>query len=150
MDGERPMTGKAPVSSWRKEDDLRPGSKIERPTTGISRPQTRQERPVSRRGAQNDLSRAGSALRTTTPSKTGMARPPSASAYSQRGTTANARLTMTSAMGMSRINTGLPSTAHMNSSMMDRPITQHGIAGVRPGTTRGLPMTRYNAYLVFY
>ncbi|KAK0082851.1 hypothetical protein PV325_009744 [Microctonus aethiopoides] len=149
MEPERPKTsGRSAldrrISSWRNDEDItKSDDKIERPITGISRPQTRQDRPLSRRGIQNELTRVGSAFHGMTP-KSGVARPPSASVHSQRGNTASSRLnTITSAMGKNRMSTGLSSTSSVSSGLMfDRPITQHGVAGIRPGTTRGLPMTR--------
>ncbi|XP_011303597.1 intraflagellar transport protein 74 homolog [Fopius arisanus] len=123
-----------PLHHWRQEDDDPPPGRPQtgRPQTG--RPQTRVERPVSRRGVQNESSHESSAGRAVTPARNSM-RPPSASVFSGRGSTAGGRL---NTMGMTRINTGLPPTAHANSGMMERPVTQQGIAGIRPGTTRGL------------
>lgn len=148
MDFERPRTSgrttmERPATQWRRDDEIGlTDSKNDRPSTMTGRPQTRIERPVSRRGTQNDLSRDANIYRSVTPSKSGLARPSSASVNSNRGSTANPRLnTMASAMGIKRINTGLPPTSQVNYNMMDRPITQQGIAGIRPGTTRG-PMSR--------
>lgn len=149
MESMRPMTSgqmmsDKSVTQWQRDSDIKSDNNSDRPKTSVSRPQTRHERPISRRGTQNQTTRAGSALRTATPARSGAsARPPSASAYSNRGSTANSRSNnLTSAMGMSRLNTGLPPTSHVSSGVFDRPITQHGIAGMRPATTRGLPMTR--------
>ena len=151
---ERPATGRSgdrPMSHWRKDEQQDEINKsvsnlVERPTTSAGRPQTRIERPVSRRGLQSaarEASAQNAALRAMTPARNALTRPPSASAYSQRVMTGNTRLnTMSSVGGLARVNTGLPSTAQMNMNVLDRPITQQGIAGVRPGTTRGLPMTR--------
>ncbi|XP_057337403.1 intraflagellar transport protein 74 homolog [Microplitis mediator] len=149
MESMRPMTSgqmmsDKSVAQWQRDVDMKSENNSDRPKTSVSRPQTRHERPISRRGTQNQSTRVGSALRTGTPGRSGAsARPPSASAYSNRGSTANPRSNnLTSAMGMSRLNTGLPPTSHVSSGVFDRPITQHGIAGMRPATTRGLPMTR--------
>lgn len=74
-------------------------------------------------------------------------RPPSASAFSNRihsASTSRVSSTsgVTSAYGQlqGRLGTGLPPATQVN--VLDRPITQQGIAGLRPGTNRGLPMTR--------
>lgn len=145
MDSERPRTSARLAMQLRRDDEYGTSdSKTDRPSTMTARPQTRIERPVSRRGTQNDLSRDSNSYRAGTPiSKNPPTRPPSASVSSNRGSTANSRLnTISSAMGIKRINTGLPSTSQVNYNMMDRPITQQGLAGIRPGTTRGLPMTR--------
>ncbi|XP_063985925.1 intraflagellar transport protein 74 homolog [Diachasmimorpha longicaudata] len=132
--GVRPPERSANHRSQDNDDPNRPSS--ERLPTG--RPQTRVERPVSRRGAQNEPSHESSIYRAPTPGKSSM-RPPSASVYSVRGSTASGRLnTLTSSTGMTRLYTGVPPTAHANSGMMERPVTQHGIAAIRPGTTRGL------------
>lgn len=151
---ERPSTGRSaerPVSHWRRDqqhDEATPETRSagERPLTSAGRPQTRIERPVSRRGLQSasrETSAQSAVQRSTTPARNALARPPSASAYSQRVMTANTRLnTMSSGSSLARINTGLPPSGQMNMTVIDRPITQQGIAGVRPGTTRGLPMTR--------
>lgn len=123
--------------------------------TSAGRPQTRIERPVSRRGLQSAQNTAAAA-RATTPARTVIARPPSASAagpssYSQRVMSASLRLGTTSTgSSLTRLNTGLPSTAQINMNVLDRPITQQGIAGVRPGTTRGLPINRYRSIDVFF
>ncbi|XP_044594233.1 intraflagellar transport protein 74 homolog [Cotesia glomerata] len=149
MESIRPVTGGQMVAEksatqWQRDVDVKNDNNLDRPKTSVSRPQTRHERPISRRGTQNQSTRNGSAFRAVTPARSGTsARPPSASAYSNRGSTANSRVNnLTSAMGMSRLNTGLPPTSQMSSGVFDRPITQHGIAGMRPATTRGLPMTR--------
>ncbi|XP_015121862.1 intraflagellar transport protein 74 homolog [Diachasma alloeum] len=141
MENQRPKTSGRPPSErnvhhWSPENDDPNRPLSER--LQIGRPQTRVERPVSRRGVQNESSREPNTCRAATPAKISM-RPPSASVYSGRGSTASGRLnTMTSSMGMSRLHTGVPPTAHTNSGMMERPVTQHGIAAIRPGTTRGL------------
>lgn len=145
MDGERSISGKInerPITRWRREQDT-PGTssnKIDRPPTGIVRPQSKYERPKSRRGHKDESSEYGSAnFRSATPGRFALARPPSASFLSNRAPTAG--LTRIGS-GLGRSGTGLATSKQFNVSMVDRPITQHGIAGMRPGTTRGLPMTR--------
>ncbi|XP_043271998.1 intraflagellar transport protein 74 homolog [Venturia canescens] len=114
--------------------------------TSAGRPQTRIERPVSRRGLQSAQSNNVTG-RATTPARNAIARPPSsysaapAGAYSQRIMSGGLRLG-TTASPLTRLNTGLPTSAQINMNVLDRPITQQGIAGVRPGTTRGLPINR--------
>ncbi|EFN61788.1 Intraflagellar transport protein 74-like protein [Camponotus floridanus] len=143
MDGERNTSGKSnerPITRWRREQDAPSTSsnKIDRPPTGIVRPQSKYERPRSRRGHKDESEYVGSAnFRSATPGRLALARPPSASFPSNRAPTAG--LTRISS-GLGRSGTGLPTSKQFNVSMVDRPITQHGIAGMRPGTTRGLPM----------
>lgn len=103
------------------------------------------DRPTSRRGVKNfnsigsssnsndDYLRAGSA-------RVGSAfRPPSS--FAARVPTAGVRI-QTSNLGVDlRPMSGMQGP--MNINVLDRPITQHGVSGVRPGTTRGLPMSRF-------
>ncbi|KAL6437950.1 hypothetical protein ACFW04_004330 [Cataglyphis niger] len=148
MDAERNNSGKIgerPITRWRREHpEDTPGTssnKIDRPPTGIVRPQSKYERPRSRRGHKDEsLEYVSSAtFRSPTPGRLALARPPSATFLSNRAPTAGiSRI----GSGMSRSGTGLATAKQLNVSMLDRPITQHGIAGMRPGTTRGLPMTR--------
>ncbi|XP_063548316.1 intraflagellar transport protein 74 homolog [Cydia strobilella] len=85
----------------------------------------RRERPLSRRGFR-EYSNSGSAV-----ARSGSMRP--ASAY--RGGTAS-RLS-TAALGPAPPTAGRQSTAMTGFSMIDRPITQQGISGLRTGTARG-------------
>ncbi|KAK2574968.1 hypothetical protein KPH14_008731 [Odynerus spinipes] len=131
MDFDRPPTGKPterPVTRWRREQEKsndKATSKIEK-----------MERPTSRRGIKDDIEDYSN-FRSATPGRNALARPPSASIMSNRIPTA-----MSSATGLTRLNTGLSISGQMNVNTLERPITQHGIAGIRPGTTRGLSMTR--------
>lgn len=150
MDSKRAVSsnvGERPISHWRRnQEDSIPSTstKIERPFTGIVRAQSKYDRPKSRRGSKDEPSEntsSNSNIRSSTPGRFALARPPSASLLSNRAPTASSRLTrMDSAL--SRATTGSSSSKQFNMSVLDRPITQHGVAGVRPGTTRGLPMTR--------
>ncbi|XP_072757105.1 intraflagellar transport protein 74 homolog isoform X1 [Anoplolepis gracilipes] len=147
MDPEKNSASKInerPITRWRREPEEAPSTssnKIDRPPTGIVRPQTKYERPRSRRGHKDDSSEYASSatFRSATPGRLALARPPSASFLSNRAPTAG--LTRMGS-GLNRSGTGLATAKPFNVSMVDRPITQHGIAGMRPGTTRGLPMTR--------
>ncbi|XP_015520554.1 intraflagellar transport protein 74 homolog isoform X1 [Neodiprion pinetum] len=140
MDLDRPTTGRGaerPLTRWRREQE------------DVSRPQSRIERPSSRRGAKMDsqempVSSNYRAATAATPGRSVVGRPPSASAFSARVlNSASSRVSATSGGSFAvqgRLGTGLPSAAQVN--LVDRPITQQGIAGLRPGTNRGLPMTR--------
>ncbi|XP_025989303.1 intraflagellar transport protein 74 homolog [Solenopsis invicta] len=138
-------TSERPITRWRREqeDVASTSNKVDRPPTGFVRPQSKFERPKSRRGNKDDSSEyvSSATYRSATPGRLALARPPSASFPSNRVPTAGpAGLRIGS--GLPRTGTGLATAKQFNVSMLDRPITQHGIAGVRPGTTRGLPMTR--------
>ncbi|EFN80669.1 intraflagellar transport protein 74 homolog [Harpegnathos saltator] len=150
MDPEKTVSGKTaerPITRWRRdqqEDVASTSTKIDRPPTGMVRPQSKYDRPRSRRGHKDESSEyAGSTVnfRSATPGRLALARPPSTSFLSNRVPTAGSRLVRMDS-GLTRSSTGLAATKQFNVSILDRPITQHGIAGVRPGTTRGLPMTR--------
>lgn len=144
MDPERNDSGKIgerPITRWRRDQEDVPStsSKIDRPPTGIVRSQNKYERPRSRRGHKDESEYVSSATyRSATPGRLALARPPSASLLSNRAPTAG--ITRMGS-GLGRSNTGLSTAKQFNVSVLDRPITQHGIAGVRPGTTRG-PMMR--------
>lgn len=146
MDSERNNSskiGERPITRWRRDQEDMPSTsgKVDRPPTGIVRPQSKYDRPRSRRGHKDESEYVSSATyRSATPGRLALARPPSASFMSNRAPTASSSLRIGSAIG--RSTTGLAAAKQFNVSMLDRPITQHGIAGVRPGTTRGLPMTR--------
>ncbi|XP_012225470.1 intraflagellar transport protein 74 homolog [Linepithema humile] len=145
MDSEKngsDKIGERPVTRWRRdqEDIASTSNKIDRPPTG--RPRSKYERPRSRRGHKDEPPEyVGSAtFRSATPSRFALARPPSASIMSNRAPTASSGLRI--GTGLSRTNMGLVTAKQFNVNMLDRPITQHGMAGIRPSTTRGLPMTR--------
>ncbi|XP_053985996.1 intraflagellar transport protein 74 homolog isoform X1 [Hylaeus volcanicus] len=76
--------------------------------------------------------------RPATPIQNILSRPPSTSVLFNPIRAGSSRLTTTSSSS-AHLNTGL-SMAGVN--VTERPITQHGVAGVRPGTCRGLSMTR--------
>lgn len=149
MDAERNSSGRIserPITRWRREHPeeapvVNSSNKIERPPTGIVRPQSKYERPRSRRGHKDESSEYvnSATFRSATPGRLALARPPSASFVSNRAPTAGL---IRMGSGVGRSGTGLATAKQFNVSMVDRPITQHGIAGMRPGTTRGLPMTR--------
>lgn len=150
MEPEKSVSGKVaerPITRWRRDqqEEIASTSKgIDRPPTGIVRPQSKYDRPRSRRGHKDESSEySGSTVsfRSATPGRFALARPPSASFLSNRVPTAGSRLVRMDS-GLPRSNTGMSATKQFNVNVLDRPITQHGIAGVRPGTTRGLPMTR--------
>ncbi|XP_032677431.1 intraflagellar transport protein 74 homolog [Odontomachus brunneus] len=141
------VSAERPITRWRRdqqEDGPSTSNKIDRPPTGIVRPQSKYDRPRSRRGHKDESPEyVGSSVnfRSATPGRFALARPPSASFLSNRVPTAGPRLVRMDS-GLARSSTGMSATKQFNVNVLDRPITQHGIAGVRPGTTRGLPMTR--------
>ncbi|XP_076750118.1 intraflagellar transport protein 74 homolog isoform X2 [Xylocopa sonorina] len=89
---------------------------MQRPQTSIPVSQGKFERFYRR--VKND----SGGTRPGTPSQNVLARPPSSSFFLNRASTDNLH--------------------QMNLNIMERPITQHGVAGIRPGTARGLTMTR--------
>ncbi|CAL7948835.1 unnamed protein product [Xylocopa violacea] len=89
---------------------------MQRPQTSIPVSQSKFERFYRR--IKND----SGGTRPGTPSQNVLARPPSSSIFLNRISTDNSH--------------------QMNINIMERPITQHGVAGIRPGTARGLTMTR--------
>ena len=148
MDSEKNDSGKIGeqlVTRWRQnqEDVSITSNKIDRPPTGFVRSQSKFERPRSRRGHKDESSEYvnSATYRSATPGRLALARPPSASLLSNRVPTA-APGGFRIGSGLNRSGTGLATAKQFNVSVLDRPITQHGIAGIRPGTTRGLPMTR--------
>lgn len=114
---------------------------MQRPSTGISLPQSRLERP--RKALKNDFGESRITSGTTRPATPGqnvLARPPSTTVtFNQTG---GSRLATMSSISSGSMNVGLSIPGQMNMSMMERPITQYGVAGVRPGTGRGLSMAR--------
>lgn len=142
-------SGERPITRWRRDqEEAGPSTKVDRPPTGmVVRSQSKvYERPRSRRGHKDDAAAReqhinSATFRTATPGRFALARPPSASLMSGRPPTAAPGPTRIGS-GLGRIATGLggPIAKQFNVNMLDRPITQHGIAGVRPGTTKGLPM----------
>lgn len=146
MDSEKSGSdkiGERPITRWRRDqEDTGISNKIDRPPTGIVRPRSKYERPRSRRGHKDEPPENinSATFRSATPSRFALARPPSASIMSNRAPTASSGLRIGSGLG--RTNMGLMNAKQFNMNMLDRPITQHGMAGIRPSTTRGLPMTR--------
>ncbi|KAL2745021.1 intraflagellar transport protein 74 [Vespula maculifrons] len=101
-----------PVTRWRRETLDKVAKKIE---------SNEIERPTSRRGIKEELEEYGS-FRSATPAA--------------RNAPMAVRAPSASISGLSRLNTGLSMPG------LERPITQHGIASIRPGTGRGTSMTR--------
>lgn len=124
----RDYTGNAP------SDDARSLSKFDRPKS------RRGMKDFSRvpSSSSSGSTRYGSSSRISI----GSARPPTGSIASSHIPKTASQISLTTASGMNHLNTGSPAQTALGMTMLDRPITQHGIAGVRPGTTRGLPMTR--------
>ncbi|KAL2729042.1 intraflagellar transport protein 74 [Vespula squamosa] len=101
-----------PVTRWRRETLDKTVKKIEGKEI---------ERPTSRRGIKEEVEEYSS-FRSATPAA--------------RNAPLAARVPSASISGLSRLNTGLSMPG------LERPITQHGIASIRPGTGRGTSMTR--------
>ena len=80
--------------------------------------------------------------RPGTPGQNVLARPPSSLAAFNQIPTGTSRLSTISSTSTGFINPGFSLPGQMNINIMERPITQHGVAGLRPGTARGLSMTR--------
>ncbi|CAD1470147.1 unnamed protein product [Heterotrigona itama] len=80
--------------------------------------------------------------RPGTPGQNVLARPPSSLAAFNQISTGTSRLSTISSTSSGVINPGFSLPGQMNINIMERPITQHGVAGLRPGTARGLSMTR--------
>lgn len=78
-----------------------------------------------------------------TPSQNVPTRPLSVSILHNQMSTTNSRLNTISSNSSGHLNVGFPTTGYMNIiNVMERPITQHGVAAIRPGTGRGISITR--------
>lgn len=71
-----------------------------------------------------------------------LARPLSVSILHNQMSTANSRSNTISSNSSGHLNVGFPTIGYMNINVMERPITQHGVAAIRPGTGRGMSITR--------
>ncbi|KOC64137.1 Intraflagellar transport protein 74 like protein [Habropoda laboriosa] len=116
---------------------------MQRPQTSISVSQSKFERFY--RGIKNESGEfyvTSGINRPGTPGQNVLARPPSSLIALNQTSTANSRLSTISSSSSGALNIGFTLPGQMNINVMERPITQHGIAGIRPGTGRGLSMTR--------
>ncbi|XP_017767616.1 PREDICTED: intraflagellar transport protein 74 homolog [Eufriesea mexicana] len=116
---------------------------MQRPQTSIAVSQSKFDRFY--RGVKNESGEfyvTSGATRPGTPGQNVLARPPTSLALLNQGSTANSRLSTISSSSSGAFNAGFPLPAQMNINVMERPITQHGVAGIRPGTGRGMPMSR--------
>ena len=150
MDLERSTTIKAderPATRWRRNwhDTGESRGTSDRPQTSVSRLKSKIERPTSRRGLKNDIQDfniVSSTYQAGLSGRNSLSRQASASISSNRVFTANSQLNY----GIKLIpqNTGLCANSFAtNASGIDRPVTQQGVAPIRPSSTRGLPrMTR--------
>ena len=133
-------SGERPVTRWRREQEPidKPNGFSDRP---VSRSYNKMERPTSRRGVKTDITEYGISRPPT--SNRNMSRPPSASILPNRVPTASSRIN--NSANLSRMNTGLPRNfPQSNIMVLDRPMTQHGSAGLRPGSAQGVPrLSRY-------
>lgn len=152
MESERvslSRSGERPVTRWRREPEPveRPQTYTERPTTAKARPQSKMERPTSRRGIKTDITEYGIS-RPPTSGRNSISRPPSANIL-QRVPTASARL---QTANLSPMNSGLPRNfTQPNIMILDRPVTQQGLAGIRPSSSRGTPkLDRYLSKIILF
>ncbi|KAJ8674030.1 hypothetical protein QAD02_005292 [Eretmocerus hayati] len=142
MDSDRSSisrSGERPMTRWRRDQEPMERSQAfaERPVSGISRSFSRIERPSSRRGLKTDLTELGLSRPPTTGRNVLPGRPASPAILSRMP---SARLHTVSSANLSPMS-GLPrSFAQPNTMILDRPVTQHGLTGVRPGSARGVPM----------
>lgn len=117
---------------------------MQRPQTSIAVSQSKFDRFY--RGVKNESGEfyaTSGNTRPGTPGQNVLARPPTSVALLNRGSTGTSRLSTISSSSSGAFNVGFPLPGQMNINIMDRPITQHGVAGMRPGTGRGMPMSRY-------
>ncbi|XP_043466313.1 intraflagellar transport protein 74 homolog [Leptopilina heterotoma] len=99
------------------------------------------ERPTSRRGVKSeihDFKTFSNINKTETPDRNLYSRSSSSSLMSNRFS--NTMPHFNSAVGSNRLNTSLSTNSFVvNNNNMDRPVTQQGIAAMRPNSTRGVP-----------
>ncbi|XP_008215743.1 intraflagellar transport protein 74 homolog [Nasonia vitripennis] len=144
MDADRPSVSRSserPITRWRREPEPieRQSASSTRPSSGASRSYSKMERPTSRRGIKNDITEFGIS-RPPTSGKNTASRPPSANGMASRVPTAAPRLNTMSSINLSRMNSGLPRNFPPSIGVMqDRPLTQQGLAGLRPSSSRGDP-----------
>lgn len=149
MDSERTTIklDDRPVTRWRKnwQDSGDSRSTSHRPQTGDSRPKGKIERPTSRRGLKNsiqDFTIVSNTYQAGLRGRNTLSRPSSPSISSNRVSTANSQIN--SAIKLTSLSTGFSANSFTtNACGLSRPVTQEGMAAVRPNSTRGLPrMTR--------
>ena len=138
MDSDRmslsSRSGDRPVTRWRREQESS-SAYGERPTTAVSRSFGKMERPTSRRGVKSDMMTEFGMSRPTTSGKSAISRPPSASMLPYRAPTslASSRSSILHSANQVRISSAVPRT------YVDRPVTQQGLVGVRPISSREHP-----------
>ncbi|XP_069681433.1 intraflagellar transport protein 74 homolog isoform X1 [Periplaneta americana] len=150
MELERPVTRgqqERPITRWRREDRPMTKDSVANNYSDIAEhPKNRgEERPVSRRGM---LSRQSpvmeerpytqqNSMRPMTASRNVAMRPPSATAFAARNVaapgTASRLATAMLQQPVNRISTAMSLTG-AQVSVVDRPITQQGLSGLRTGT----------------
>ncbi|XP_031829188.2 intraflagellar transport protein 74 homolog [Nomia melanderi] len=115
---------------------------MQRPSTSTSTLQSKFDK--SRRVSRNELGEfyvTPGSTRPSTPGQNVLARPPSTSVLFNHIQGNSSRLT-TGSSNSAYLNNGGTLLGQTNINVVERPITQHGVAGVRPGTGRGLSMMR--------
>ncbi|CAK9813387.1 Intraflagellar transport protein 74 homolog [Anthophora plagiata] len=116
---------------------------MQRPQTSISLSQSKFERfPRGIKNESGEFYVTSGINRPGTPGQNALARPPSSLISFNQASAGNSRLNTISSNNSAALNVGFPLPGQININIMERPITQHGIAGIRPGTGRGLSMTR--------
>lgn len=115
---------------------------MQRPSTSTSALQSKFDK--SRRASRNEFGEfyvTPGSKRPSTPGQNVLARPPSTSVLFNHIQNNSSRLTTGSSNAV-YLNSGAALLGQTNINVVERPITQHGVAGVRPGTGRGLSMMR--------
>lgn len=113
---------------------------MQRPQTSTAVLQNKFERFY--KGTKNESEFSGN-TRPGTPGQNVLARPPSSFAALNQVSTGNSRLNTINSSNSGACNIAFPLSGQMNINILERPITQHGVAGLRPGTGKNLSMTRY-------
>lgn len=113
---------------------------MQRPQTSTAVLQNKFERFY--KGTKNESVEFSGNTRPGTPGQNVLARPPSSFAALNQVSTGNSRLNTINSSNSGASNITFPLSGQMNINILERPITQHGVAGLRPGTGRNLSMTR--------
>ncbi|XP_058809295.1 intraflagellar transport protein 74 homolog isoform X2 [Phymastichus coffea] len=142
MESDRPSVSRfseRPITRMKREKS--PSEKSvysERPTSAVSKSYSKIERPTSRRGVKTDITEFGIS-RPPTSRKNTFSRPPSAGMTANRPSTPSRVNTMSSA-NLTRVNSAIL----RNPIIIDRPVTQQGLVGIRPSSSRSSKPARQN------
>lgn len=131
-------TGDRPVTRMRREQSPSEMSLYsDRPNSAVSRPYSKMERPTSRRGVKAEITEHGMS-RPPTSRKNTFARPPSAGMNAVNRPSTPSRINTMSSANLTHVN----SAVMRNPIILDRPVTQQGLVGVRPNSSRGSRLAR--------